>query len=259
MDDIDEVRREADALPDANQREGALWYFRGDTCCSELKPKIGRKVQYGGRELLLDERQESDLLHRFRRFAHRHLRSGASEWEALFLARHYGLPTRIMDWTTSPLVATYFACSPLDVSPQDGVVWGVLRQQQIIEDVDVLKANPGPLDLYKGEAAVKLIYPVYNSWRLTAQQGRFTWHSEPRLALDQLANLPFEDKHLDIRRLVKWPLHFGSERTSVLQHLERFGVSQRTVFPDLSGIASGLWHTEVLFNGHPSEGKPPSV
>jgi len=102
--------------------EGELWYFRGDKIPphSEVKPKIGSEMQYGGRRLLLDSEQERALLHRFRRFAYSELPPGAGEWEALFLARHYGLPTRIMDWTTNPLVAAYFACSPRAEAPPIG-------------------------------------------------------------------------------------------------------------------------------------------
>jgi hypothetical protein len=188
--------------------------------------------EFGGLELEFDHKHEWSLLQRFRRFAYSHLRPGAGEWEALFLARHYGLPTRILDWSRSPLVATYFACNPRAHKPADGVVWGMLRVKQEEHDLDMLKPPWRPLNPYadpdKATApvpwdtqpkAIKLVYPVYNSVRLIAQKGVFTWHSQPQISLYDLKDQEFDDDKLDIEWLVKWPLKFA-DRVEVLRDLE---------------------------------------
>lgn len=45
------------------------------------------------------------------------------EWGWLFLMQHYGIPTRLLDWSENPLVALYFAVSNLDHSDSDGSLY----------------------------------------------------------------------------------------------------------------------------------------
>ena len=82
----------------------------------------------------LDITLESFLMNRFKQNAHQFLDfRPQGEWEWLFLMRHYGLPSRLLDWTESPLVALFFAIHKLDQSNRatlptdtDGALWCLL-------------------------------------------------------------------------------------------------------------------------------------
>src|SRR5690606_36926394 len=48
------------------------------------------------------------------------------DWEWLFLMQHYGVPTRLLDWTDSPLVALFFAVYNVDRDDRDASLWVLL-------------------------------------------------------------------------------------------------------------------------------------
>src|ERR1700722_2804494 len=107
------------------------WYARGqhDEHLGVV-PTIARKMQFAGKYVdSFTLEQERELLHRFRRHTYEHRGRVLDKWEAMFLARHHGLPVRLLDWTTNPLVSLYWAC--LDSNPDiQGRTWFFTRREK---------------------------------------------------------------------------------------------------------------------------------
>src|SRR3972149_8768464 len=156
-DKIDSIKGLLESINKIKCKNGLtqFWYRGHSDAKYELVPSIARKrkYEYGGKTIDgFCLQQERNLLHRFRRRAYPYVGRILNEWEALFLARHHGLPTRILDWAASPLVALYFACSENPDKPAN--VWGISRVRDEKYDLDMLELatrddRHGPFRLYE--------------------------------------------------------------------------------------------------------------
>src|SRR5262249_15462336 len=154
----------------------------------------------------LSNERERFMLHRFRRRAYPHIGRTMTAGEAIFLARHYGLPTRLLDWTANALFALYFACA--EHPDSDGKVWAMRRRPGIEKELDVfdlvtLKSEEN-LFKYLKAFEIKMVYPLYNSPRLVAQDGAFTIHSKPTKSIEEYEGKPFKKEALDLDKLYWW-------------------------------------------------------
>jgi hypothetical protein len=183
--------------------------------------------------------QEEYLLHRFRRHTYEQRGRILNKWEALFLARHHGLPVRLLDWTSNPLVALYWACLFGKDPGGDGAIWYFKRRTQP-KDVDVFEpADPEDI------RGVRIIYPFYPTLRMTAQSGLFTIHAHPWKDLTEMPASEYDPKDLDIETGDRWIIP-KEDKGELLRELERLGINSRTLFPELDGLARGLLHTEAF-------------
>jgi hypothetical protein len=244
--------------------EHKFWYRGLPDCGFKLKPSVGRKQRYAGQCLKLSPDQERWLLHRFRRRAYPHVGRAMTAGEAIFMARHHGLPTRLLDWTANALFALYFACNADRKEDQEktGRVWA-MRRRAGTEDQDLdafrLARCKDEEKLFNHLAtdggkvrdpsdAIRIVYPFYNSPRLLAQDGAFTMHSNPWRSIEWFKGKPFKKGNLDIETLYCWRVP-AERKVNILKELSNLGITQRSLFPDLDGVARSLWETEVLWKG----------
>jgi hypothetical protein len=223
---------------------GGSVLFRGVADSSYLLiPSIGRQYHFCEHPFCFDEEAEKHILHRFRRRSFAYYNRILNDWEALFLARHHGLPTRLLDWTSNPLVAGYFAVEHWKSTPcSDGVIWAAVPSKDWTVHLSMLEPGlPTPQEV-KG---FKIIHAIDISQRLIAQSGLFTIQNKPRIPLNERINEAFADNELDFTAIHKWIIP-KEKKQDMAQDLERAGMNPRLLFPDLDGVAKGLLQTIIV-------------
>ncbi len=207
---------------------------------------------------------ERALWDRFRQNAGAELSTwpGDDEWEWMFLMRHHGVPSRLLDWTESPLTALYFAVTPLgsgmaprddlaSADDSDGLVWLLLPEQLNVVTtgrsvIPILAsgddANGSLVDAYRISKAVGPMgdrRPIAGiaprrSARMRAQASVFT--------LSGTKHTPIE--HLPIPTPVVWRYRIPQDLKATLRdELELLGFTRLSVFPDLDSVGVAAMRT----------------
>lgn len=242
-----EISRFSDLLGDlglqAKRMRNVPFWFRGCTDKDyKLVPSIGRRPY--------SVEHEKALLDAFKQNAVQFLeKPPGSEWEWLLWARHHDLPTRLLDWTESPLVGLYFATHSLNEigknDEKDGVLWFLLptilnsyakirlagRELPIFEDSDEALGNYLPSKLM-GNASMNPVAGIAarHSKRMQAQHSVFTVTHKGQTAIDQVGP---EKKYKHIGRYVV-P---ADAKPRIRAELTTLRITRLSIFPDLDNVA----------------------
>jgi hypothetical protein len=171
----------SDLAANVAAKAGSFWLFRGHGDASwVLRPNIGRPYRRtpGGRRLFFDEFDERAMLQEFAREAELHFDDGLStDFELLALAQHYGLPTRLLDWTQNLYVAAYFACQNEALDGVDAAIVAIgVTAGMIRSDLDDLSRTMFTLPASTPPLFVRV--PSID-FRIQQQHGVFTLHPDP--------------------------------------------------------------------------------
>jgi hypothetical protein len=234
---------------------GSLWFRGSGKATHKLLPSLYRHRTRSTVAQL--EPMERELIARFRQRSLPFLtRALADDWDTLFFMQHYGIPTRLLDWTENPFIGLYFISSPFTgkitagrpalsfssdsaVWVLDPVAWNrhALKHQGF--DRGVLMPIDEALQGYKPltEFADMNVQPValygaHNSPRIVAQRGVFTMFGKSTKGMEET----YVSEVFPNNCLLKIVLDrniLPAMRASILNN----GITESVMFPDLEGLA----------------------
>lgn len=177
-----------------------------------------------------------------------------SVWRQLIIGQHHGLPTRLLDWTYSPLMAMHFATSGEDMSCMEQhncVIWKIdineihsmlpnnyrnklMQEKAYLFTVEMLNQLVDSLDKYDkdmGNQSMVLIEPPSIDQRIINQYSYFSIiPSELDSIEDFLENKTSKTTKYIIDKSLKW---------RVRDMLDQMNMNERIAYPGLDGLT--MW------------------
>lgn len=178
-----------------------------------------------------------------------------SVWRQMILGQHHGLPTRLLDWSFSPLTSLHFAVTESDydrMDQHDCVVWRIDvdelhallpgKYQRVMENekttVFSLKmlqeacSGPQEYDDDMGQSSMLIVEPPSLEQRIISQ---YSFFSIIPSGMDDVEGFLNSYTEKTVRFIIKKEI-----RWQVRDLLDQLNISERTIYPGLDGLSKWL-------------------
>jgi hypothetical protein len=214
--------------------------YRGQPQDLPLLPVLFRDKQGQPIPVETIKQYEMPLLNRFKAESPYLLPSiPTNDWDWLSLARHFGLPTRLLDWTSNPFIALFFALDGEQCTTP--VIWTYRTSApQIVTNEH---KDQKLFDIDK----TKIFQPTRHSLRVALQAGWHTVHKFHKAKDGTETVRPLDTMESHQHRMKR--IFVDPKAASYLRwELANMGITHASVYGDLGAVCTSIYRSVVL--GH---------